>query len=142
VTTEFYISGTEPTRECDKHGPYANPGLVPIDTFSTVPYTPPSTSGSPAPIRVTPPPLQPGYEPVPSNNQQRAPTVFDTTRRGVARRDSARRDALSGGLIRVDTSRNNPARRDTARGNVIRRDSTRPTHDTVPTVPPPARKPR
>jgi len=32
VTSEFYISGTEPTRDCDKHGPYANPGLTPIDT--------------------------------------------------------------------------------------------------------------
>src|SRR3954468_9687953 len=82
VTTEFYISGTEPTRDCDKHGPYANPGLLPVDTFSTIPYTQPSTSGPQAPIRVTPPPLQPGYEPVPSGNRQRNPTVFDTTGRG------------------------------------------------------------
>jgi penicillin-binding protein 1A len=126
VTTEFYISGTEPTRECDKHGPYANPGLTPIDTFGPVPYTP-QPSGSQAPIRVTPPPLQPGYEPVPSGNQPRIPTVFDTTRRGLIRRDSTRRDSTRG---------------DTTRANV-RRDSTRPRSDTSPSpVPPPARKPR
>jgi penicillin-binding protein 1A len=126
VTTEFYISGTEPTRECDKHGPYANPGLTPIDTFGPVPYTP-QPSGSQAPIRVTPPPLQPGYEPVPSGNQPRIPTVFDTTRRGLIRRDSTRRDSTRG---------------DTTRAN-IRRDSTRPRSDTSPSpVPPPARKPR
>jgi membrane peptidoglycan carboxypeptidase len=121
VTTEFYISGTEPTRECDKHGPYANPGLTPIDTFGTVPYTPPPTGTQP-PIKVTPPPLQPGYQPVPSGNQQRTPTVFDTTRRGLIRRDSTRRDST--------------------RGN-FRRDSTRPLRDTtVPPVPPPTRNPR
>jgi penicillin-binding protein 1A len=126
VTTEFYISGTEPTRECDKHGPYANPGLTPIDTFGPVPYTP-QPSGSQPPMRVAPPPLQPGYEPVPSGNQPRIPTVFDTTRRGLIRRDSTRRDSTRG---------------DTTRAN-IRRDSTRPRSDTSPSpVPPPARKPR
>jgi penicillin-binding protein 1A len=91
VTTEFYISGTEPTRDCDKHGQYANPGLTPIDTFSTIPITP-SGPRNQTPITVTPPPLQPGYEGVPPRGQPRSPTVFDTTRnRGnVIRRDSTR----------------------------------------------------
>jgi penicillin-binding protein 1A len=91
VTTEFYISGTEPTRDCDKHGQYANPGFTPIDTFSTIPITP-SSPRNQAPITVTPPPLQPGYEGVQPRSQQRAPTVFDTTRnRGnIIRRDSTR----------------------------------------------------
>ncbi|HKC79577.1 MAG TPA: PBP1A family penicillin-binding protein, partial [Gemmatimonadaceae bacterium] len=40
VTSEFYISGTEPTRDCDKHLAYGTPGYVPIDTLSTIP--PPS----------------------------------------------------------------------------------------------------
>ena len=66
VTSEFYISGTEPTRDCDKHGPYANPGLTPVDTLSTIPITPSPPGGVRAPITVTPPPVQPGYEPVPS----------------------------------------------------------------------------
>jgi penicillin-binding protein 1A len=119
VTTEFYISGTEPTRDCDKHGQYANPGLTPIDTFSTIPLTPsPSTRGAPPPATVTPPPLQPGYQPVPSRNQPRTPTVFDTTRANLIRRDSARRDTT-------------------------RRGSSRPRTDTSPTaVPPPAMTPR
>ena len=70
VTTEFYISGTEPTRDCDKHGPYANPGgAFPVDTFSTIPLTNQPTGGG-QPINVTPPALQPGYEPVPSRGQQ------------------------------------------------------------------------
>jgi penicillin-binding protein 1A len=130
VTTEFYISGTEPTRDCDKHGPYANPGLTPIDTFSTLPTTP-YNSAAPPPIRVTPPPLQPGYEPVPSRNQPRTPTVFDTTRRDLTRRDSA------GGLVRRDSTRGSSIRRDTSRGNVIRSGT-----DTNPTVPPPGITPR
>jgi hypothetical protein len=56
-----------------------------------VPVTPYNT-GAPPTIRVAPPPIQPGYGPVPSGNQ-RTPTVFDTTRRdrgNVIRRDSAR----------------------------------------------------
>jgi penicillin-binding protein 1A len=127
VTTEFYISGTEPTRDCDKHGPYANPGVTPIDTLSTIPLTPPPTR-SQTPITVTPPPLQPGYEGVQSRNQPRTPTVFDTTRANALRRDSARANAN---------------RRDTSRGNIIRRDTTRPRTDTSPTaVPPPATMPR
>src|SRR6476469_937637 len=52
VTSEFYISGTEPTRDCDKHGQYANPGLTPIDTFSTIPITP-SSPRNQTPITVT-----------------------------------------------------------------------------------------
>jgi len=94
VTTEFYISGTEPTRDCDKHGPYS-PGAG-IDTLSTVPVTPYNT-GAPPTIRVTPPPIQPGYGPVPSG-KQRTPTVFDTTRR-----DPTRRDTTRGTPIRRDT---------------------------------------
>jgi penicillin-binding protein 1A len=113
VTTEFYISGTEPTRDCDKHGQYANPGLTPIDTFSTIPITP-SSPRNQTPITVSPP-IQPGYEGVPP---RRAPTVFDTTRANALRRDSVR-------------------------ANIIRRDSARPRTDTSPTaVPPPAMTPR
>jgi penicillin-binding protein 1A len=89
VTTEFYISGTEPTRDCDKHGPYMNPGgAYPVDTFSTTPYTAPPPSTPRAPINVTPPATQPGYEPVPSRGQppaRRIPTVFDTSRRDTVR---------------------------------------------------------
>jgi penicillin-binding protein 1A len=91
VTSEFFISGTEPTRDCDKHGPYANPGgAFPVDTFT--PYAPPptpSTTNRP-PINVTPPATEPGYQPVPSRGQQqpqrRIPTVFDTSRRDTVRR--------------------------------------------------------
>ena len=119
VTSEFYISGTEPTRDCDKHGPYANPGLTPVDTLSTIPITPPPPGGVRAPITVTPPPVQPGYEPVPPRGQQqRIPTVFDTTRR----RDTTRRPTV------FDTTRRPPPRRDT----------TRPRTDTIPS---PARPP-
>jgi len=91
VTSEFYISGTEPTRDCDKHGPYANPGLPTIDT-NPIPLVQPGVPSRP--ITVTPPAVQPGYEPVPS---KRVPTVFDTTRRDTARRptvfDTTRRPA-------------------------------------------------
>jgi penicillin-binding protein 1A len=119
VTSEFYISGTEPTRDCDKHGPYANPGLTPADTLSTIPITQPPPGGVRAPITVTPPPIQPGYEPVPSRGQQqRLPTVFDTTRR----RDTTRRPTVF----------------DTTRRSVPRRDTTRPRTDTIPS---PARPP-
>jgi penicillin-binding protein 1A len=129
VTTEFYISGTEPTRDCDKHGQYANPQITPVDTFSTIPLTPtPSNSGAPPPIKVTPPPLQSGYQPVPSRNQPRTPTVFDTTRASLLRRDSVRA---------------NINRRDSARGNTVRRDTSRARTDTSPSaVPPPAMTPR
>ena len=73
VASEFYISGTEPTRDCDKHLAYGTPGYAPIDTFTTVP----PSGGVQPPVRVTPPTIQPGYEPVPS--RPRTPTVFDTT---------------------------------------------------------------
>src|SRR6476469_4783836 len=67
VGSEFYISGTEPTRDCDKHGPYSQLGVPQIDT-GPLPLTP---SGPPPggnrPIPVTPPQVQPGYEPVPSS---------------------------------------------------------------------------
>jgi penicillin-binding protein 1A len=119
VTSEFYISGTEPTRDCDKHGPYANPGTIPVDTLSTTPVTQPPPGGARAPITVTPPPIQPGYEPVPSRGQQqRIPTVFDTTKR----RDSTRRPTVF----------------DTTRRPIPRRDTTRPRTDTIPS---PARPP-
>ncbi len=88
VTSEFYISGTEPTRDCDKHLAYGTPGYVPIDTLSTIP---PPSGGMQPPVRVTPPTIQPGYEPVPS---RRTPTVFDTTTRRPPSRDSIRRDSL------------------------------------------------
>jgi hypothetical protein len=108
VTSEFYISGTEPTRDCDKHLAYGTPGYAPIDTF----LVPPPAGGVQTPIKVTPPTIQPGYEPVP--NQQRQRTVFDTTRKPPAPRDTTRRDTL-------------------------RRDSTRRRPDTIP---PPGRPPR
>ncbi len=112
VTSEFYISGTEPTRDCDKHLAYGTPGYAPIDTFSAIP---PSTGGVQQPTRVTPPTIQPGYEPVPP---RRTPTVFDTTRRPpptlLPARDSIRRDSL-------------------------RRDSLRRRNDTIPS---PGRSPR
>jgi len=111
VTSEFYISGTEPTRDCDKHLAYGSPGFVPIDTFGISPITPPA-GGAQAPVRVTPPAIQPGYEPVPT---PRRPTVFDTTRRNLAA-----------------TPIPPPVRRDT-----IRRDSVRRPRDTIPAVPPP-----
>jgi penicillin-binding protein 1A len=119
VTSEFYISGTEPTRDCDKHLGYGTPGYAPIDTFSTLP---PSTSGGiQPPIRVTPPTIQPGYEPVPSRNQPRIPTVFDTTTR------------------RPPPAPNPSALRDSIRRDSLRRDSLRRRTDTIP---PPARAPR
>jgi penicillin-binding protein 1A len=88
VTSEFYISGTEPTRDCDKHGPYANP-YPGIDT-GPIPLTPivPSGGSRSAPISPTAPVIQPGYEPVPPS--RRVPTVFDTSRRPTAA-DTARR---------------------------------------------------
>jgi len=103
VTSEFYISGTEPTRDCDKHLAYGTPGYAPIDTFSTLP---PTSGGIQPPIRVTPPTIQPGYEPVPSRNQPRTPTVFDTTTRRPppsALRDSIRRDSLRRDSLRRRT---------------------------------------
>ncbi len=119
VTTEFYISGTEPTRDCDKHLAYGTPGYAPIDTFSTLP---PSTSGGiQPPIRVTPPTIQPGYEPVPSRNQPRTPTVFDTTTR------------------RPPPTANPSALRDSIRRDSLRRDSVRRRTDTIPSA---ARAPR
>ena len=119
VTSEFYISGTEPTRDCDKHLGYGTPGYAPIDTFSTLP---PSTSGGiQPPIRVTPPTIQPGYEPVPSRNQPRIPTVFDTTTR------------------RPPPAANPSALRDSIRRDSLRRDSLRRRTDTIPS---PARAPR
>jgi penicillin-binding protein 1A len=98
VGSEFYISGTEPTRDCDKHGPYSQFGVPQIDT-GPLRLTPPVPSGGNR-VNVTPPPLQPGYEPVPPRN--RVPTVFDTSRRDTARRPTV-----------FDTTRGRP-RRDSA----------------------------
>ena len=112
VASEFYISGTEPTRDCDKHLAYGTPGYVPVDTFSTIS---PAPGGVQQPIRVTPPTIQPGYEPVPSRNQPRTPTVFDTTRRQPPSRDSIRR------------------------ADSLRRDSVRRRTDTIPSAERPPR---
>ncbi|HJP86208.1 MAG TPA: hypothetical protein VJ852_09475, partial [Gemmatimonadaceae bacterium] len=118
VGSEFYISGTEPTRDCDKHGPYSQFGIPQIDT-GPIPLTPPiqPSPSTRTPVNVTPPPLQPGYEPVPSGNQRRSPTVFDT----ATRRDTARRPTI------FDTTRRRPPRRDSART---------PTDTAIPPVPP------
>ena len=119
VTSEFYISGTEPTRDCDKHLAYGTPGLDPFDSLGLPPVATPTDPSQP-PARVTPPAIQPGYEPVPSS--QRRPTVFDTTRRAPA-------------IIRAP---NQPTGRDTAR-----RDSARvlpaPPDSIQPGVSPPVR---
>jgi membrane peptidoglycan carboxypeptidase len=128
VTTEFYISGTEPTRDCDKHGPYANPGLTPVDTFSTIPTSPPPSGAYPQQVRPTAPVIQPGYEPVPSG--RRVPTVFDTTRRNLPPGDTIRPNPN-----RRDTTRGNPVRRDTTRANPVARDTSRA--GTSPPPPPP-----
>jgi penicillin-binding protein 1A len=121
VISEFYISGTEPTRDCDKHGPYANPYPA-IDT-GPIPLTPiqtaPPPGGQRAPINVSPPPLQPGYEPVAGGGQRRIPTVFDTTRRDTARRGTG-----------LDINRPAP-RRDTGRVLTAPRD-TAPRRDSIP----------
>jgi penicillin-binding protein 1A len=112
ITTEFYISGTEPTRDCDKHGPYSTPaGGYQMDT---TPLSLPAPTGGNQPIPVTPPALQPGYGPVPSRGQpppRRIPTVFDTSRRDTARRPTT-----------FDTTRRpgNPPRPDSARPTVPR----------------------
>ena len=88
VTSEFYISGTEPTRDCDKHGAYTNQGLGPIDTSPMIPTGVPVPGDVRRPGTVTAPTIQPGYEPVPPS--RRVPTVFDTTRRPAPRRDTTR----------------------------------------------------
>lgn len=85
VISEFYISGTEPTRDCDKHLGYDTPGFYPLDSIVPLSTTPQSSGGIQAPIRVTPPLIQPGYEPLPTRSAPRRPTVFDTTRRNPTR---------------------------------------------------------
>src|SRR3954469_22761620 len=112
VTSEFYISGTEPTRDCDKHGPYANP-YPQIDTgpIQLAP-SPGAAGGVRTPITVTPPAIQPGYEP--PGGQRRVPTVFDTSRRDTIRRptvfDTTRRP---GRVITTPPPRDSAPRRDT-----------------------------
>src|SRR5688500_12391139 len=112
VSSEFYISGTEPTRDCDKHLAYSTPEFAPIDTF----MPPPPAGGVQPPIRVTPPTMQPGYEPVPSQNKPRVPTAFDTTRRPP---------------VSLDPTRRPPPPLDTSRRDTLRRDSTVRRTDTT-----------
>lgn len=102
IRTEFYIPGTEPTQECDKHTGYGSPGG--IDTLGHAPDT--FGSGA-APL---PPPPQvrvaPGASPVPRAAPRRqdtshSRTVFDTSTRARAR----------AAPIRSDTNRTDSLRR-------------------------------
>jgi penicillin-binding protein 1A len=95
VISEFYISGTEPTRDCDKHLAYGTPGFGGVIDTTPLPLpTSPPPSRSQTPINSSPPITQPGYEPVPNRNPpaQRRPTVFDTTRRSPVRDSTPRTD--------------------------------------------------
>ncbi|HEY0527741.1 MAG TPA: PBP1A family penicillin-binding protein [Gemmatimonadaceae bacterium] len=94
VISEFYISGTEPTRDCDKHLAYGTPGFGGAIDTTPLPLPSLSPSRTQTPANITPPTAQPGYEPVPSRNPppQRRPTVFDTTRRNPARDTTPRTD--------------------------------------------------
>jgi penicillin-binding protein 1A len=135
VTSEFYISGTEPTRDCDKHLAYTTPELMPLDSFALPPATPPADGLQP-PTRVTPPTIQPGYEPVPSS--QRIPTVFDTTRRGPAiiRAPNPAQPAPTARSA-APAPAPAPVRRDTALRDSVRRP---PPADSVrPVIPTPLR---
>ncbi|HEX9309205.1 MAG TPA: hypothetical protein VF887_00200, partial [Gemmatimonadaceae bacterium] len=77
-------------------------------------------------ITVTPPTIQPGYEPVPGRGPQRVPTVFDTT----TRRDT--------GAVRRPTVFDTTRRRARVLRDTTRRDTTSPRTDTIPS---PARPP-
>lgn len=105
IRTEFYIPGTEPMVECDKHFGYGSPGYIDTlgrapDTFSQIPA--PLPPPAPSPIRVAP-----GATPVPRAAPPRADTshphtVFDTSSRlrprppaPAPKRDSIRLDSLS-----------------------------------------------
>ncbi|HVD59675.1 MAG TPA: PBP1A family penicillin-binding protein [Gemmatimonadaceae bacterium] len=92
IRTEFYIPGTEPTLECDKHlGPGNYPGGY-LDTLGRAPA--PDTIYR---VRPSPPP-----PPLPSNiDTARQPTVFDTSARTRPRparvippRDTVKRDSI------------------------------------------------
>ena len=117
IASEFYISGTEPTRDCDKHLAYTSPGFEFSDTLGAPSFNLPADSQRGP---VTAPPIQPGYEPVPP--ARRIPTVFDTTRRNP-------------GNIRAPAPV--PIARDTVRRDTVRQPS-RPD-SLPPAAPPPAR---
>jgi penicillin-binding protein 1A len=92
IRTEFYIPGTEPTLECDKHlGPGAYPGGY-LDTLGRAPVPDTIYRIRPSP---PPPPLPPTID------TARQPTVFDTTTRTRPRparptppRDTIKRDSI------------------------------------------------
>jgi penicillin-binding protein 1A len=106
IRTEFYIPGTEPMLECNKHPGPASPDYLDTlgratDTFSRNPQTDPPgvPPAAPGPFRVTP-----GSAPVPRAAPPRADTghsrtVFDTTTRARPRvfppkSDTSRVDSL------------------------------------------------
>jgi penicillin-binding protein 1A len=89
IRTEFYIPGTEPTIECQKHVAGGYPSY--LDTLGRAPLPPPDTfSRIPPPL---PPPtdtrVNQGASPVPRRaprgDTTHSPTVFDTTQRNRAR---------------------------------------------------------
>jgi Membrane carboxypeptidase/penicillin-binding protein len=81
VGTEFYIPGTEPTHECDKHLGYQTPGYDSLGMAIPPAYPPPA-----------------GYNPSTSINQPRiTPGATPTPRRSAP--DTSRR-------VRPDTMRN------------------------------------
>jgi penicillin-binding protein 1A len=92
IRTEFYIPGTEPTLECDKHlGPGNYPGGY-LDTLGRAPVPDTIYRIRPSP---PPPPLPPTID------TARQPTVFDTTTRTRPRparpippRDTIKRDSI------------------------------------------------
>jgi penicillin-binding protein 1A len=92
IRTEFYIAGTEPMVECNKHLGYGSPGYIDTlgrapDSFRRAPDTtflpapPPPRPPAPSPIRVTP-----GSAPLPKaapprSDTSHSRTVFDTSLR-------------------------------------------------------------
>ncbi len=101
IRTEFYIPGTEPMAECDKHLGYGSPGYS--DTLGRAPDTFSRISGplpvpAPSPIRVSP-----GATPVPRAAPPRADTshprtVFDTSSRIRPRPPAPKRN-----IVRLDS---------------------------------------
>jgi penicillin-binding protein 1A len=89
IATEFYIPGTEPTLECNKH--YAGYMGVP-DSTGAYPL-PPAYQPTP-----TPPPstgrVIPGASPVPQPGRPSDTIGMGTTPRGRSRNDSGRADSL------------------------------------------------
>ena len=86
IRTEFYIPGTEPTIECQKHVVGGYPSY--LDTLGRAPLPPPDTFS-----RIPPPPTDmrvnqgasPVPRPAPRGDTTHSPTVFDTTQRSRAR---------------------------------------------------------